>query len=493
MRIAVAMSGGVDSSVAALLLKEEGHEVIGLSMQLWDHSSDSGRTGRCCTLDDISDARRVAWALDIPHYVMNLEEEFREQVVRPFVASYLDGETPIPCSACNSKVKFATLWDRARAIECEGVATGHYARIGLDRRTRRPVLRKGIDPSKDQSYFLYDLTAEQLAAARFPVGGLTKAQVRAHARRARLPTADKEESQEICFVPAATRAGEFVEDAAPALGLPLPSLPGVVESAAGERLGTHGGHFRFTVGQRRGLRISEAITNYERAAEAPGEVEARWKLARALFFKAKFTGLDRDQQLAFLEKARRVGDEAITILLRRAFGEKLSAEESPSKVAAALSRERDAAPAYFWTAVAWGEWALLAGKVPAARTGAATKVRDDATTVIALDPDFEDGGGYRILGRLHHRAPRIPYLTGWASRSEAIRYLRLAVRNFPRNFVNRHFLAEALADGGAAEKAEAVQIERDLVSDAPSPGRLVEDLAIQDEARRNLGAWRARP
>src|SRR6266536_1027897 len=256
MRIAVAMSGGVDSSVAALLLKEEGHEVIGLSMQLWDHSSDSGRTGRCCTLDDISDARRVAWALDIPHYVMNLEEEFREQVVRPFVASYLDGETPIPCSACNSKVKFATLWDRARAIECEGVATGHYARIGLDRRTRRPVLRKGIDPSKDQSYFLYDLTAEQLAAARFPVGGLTKAQVRAHARRARLPTADKEESQEICFVPAATRAGEFVEDAAPALGLPLPSLPGVVESAAGERLGTHGGHFRFTVGQRRGLRIS---------------------------------------------------------------------------------------------------------------------------------------------------------------------------------------------------------------------------------------------
>ncbi len=240
MRIAVAMSGGVDSSVAALLLKEEALDVIGLSMQLWDHSSDSGRTGRCCTLGDISDARRVAWALDIPHYVVNLEEEFREQVVRPFIRSYLDGETPIPCSACNSKVKFATLWDRARAMGCEGVATGHYARIGLDLETRRPVLKKGIDPS----------------TARFPVGGLTKAQVRAHARRARLPTADKEESQEICFVPAATRAGEFVEDAAPALGLPLPSLPGVVESAAGERLGTHGGHFRFTVGQRRGLGVS---------------------------------------------------------------------------------------------------------------------------------------------------------------------------------------------------------------------------------------------
>ena len=240
-------------------------------------------------------------------------------------------------------------------------------------------------------------------------------------------------------------------------------------------------------------RISEAITNYEKAAEAPGEVEARWKLARALFFKAKFTGLDRDRQLAFLEKARRVGDAALAILRRRVPDQTLSDDGPPSKVAAAPSREKDAAPAYFWTAVAWGEWALLAGKVSAARTGAATKIRDLATTVIALDPDFEDGGGYRILGRLHHKAPRIPYLTGWVSRSEAVRYLRLAVRTTPRNFVNRHFLAEALADGGAAEKAEAVQIERDLVSDAPSPGRLVEDLAIQNDARRNLAAWRARP
>lgn len=256
MRIAVAMSGGVDSSVAALLVKEQGHEVVGLSMQLWDHSSDSGRTGRCCTADDLSDARRVAWALEIPHYVVNLEDEFREEVVRPFVASYLDGDTPIPCSACNAKVKFATLWDRARAMGCGGVATGHYARVGTDASTGRPTLKKGLDPAKDQSYFLYDLTARQLAAARFPVGGLTKAEVRAHARRANLPTADKEESQEICFVPAGMRAGEFVEAEAPGLGLPLPSLPGVIENASGERLGAHDGHFRFTVGQRRGLGVA---------------------------------------------------------------------------------------------------------------------------------------------------------------------------------------------------------------------------------------------
>ena len=268
MRVAVAMSGGVDSSVAALLVKEQGHEVVGLSMQLWDHSSDSGRTGRCCTSDDLADARRVAWALDVPHYVVNLEEEFAQEVVRPFVASYLEGETPIPCSACNSKVKFATLWDRARAMGCEAVATGHYARVGRDPVTGRPALRKGLDPGKDQSYFLYDLSEEQLAAARFPVGGLTKVEVRAHARRAGLSTADKDESQEICFVPAGTRAGEFVATAAPGLGLALPTGPGAVENARGEKLGAHDGHFRFTVGQRRGLNVSSAERLYVLSIDA---------------------------------------------------------------------------------------------------------------------------------------------------------------------------------------------------------------------------------
>jgi tRNA-specific 2-thiouridylase len=258
MRIAVAMSGGVDSSVAALLLKEEGHEVIGLSMQLWDHSGEAGRSGRCCTLDDLSDARRVGWALGIRHYVLNLEEEFGRDVVRPFVASYLAGETPIPCSSCNAKIKFATLWQRARGLGCEAVATGHYVRVGRDPVSGRRTLRKGIDPAKDQSYFLYDLTEEQLAAARFPVGSLTKDEVRAHARRAGLPTADKAESQEICFVPAGTRAGDFVAREAAGLGLSLPSAPGRLEDSSGKTLGAHDGHFRYTIGQRRGIGVAAA-------------------------------------------------------------------------------------------------------------------------------------------------------------------------------------------------------------------------------------------
>src|SRR5262249_4391817 len=212
------MSGGVDSSVAALLLKEQGHEVVGLSMQLWDHSGEPGRTGRCCTAEDLSDARAAAWTLEIPHYVLNLEEEFRERVVSPFVASYLAVETPVPCSACNGKVKFATLWERARAMGCGAVATGHYVRREEDSRTGRILLKKGRDPQKDQSYFLYELTPAQLAAARFPVGDLTKEQVRSHARRARLPNAEKAESQEICFVPDGTRAGDFVAQRAAALG-----------------------------------------------------------------------------------------------------------------------------------------------------------------------------------------------------------------------------------------------------------------------------------
>jgi hypothetical protein len=238
-------------------------------------------------------------------------------------------------------------------------------------------------------------------------------------------------------------------------------------------------------------RISEAIAGYAKAAEASENAEARWKLARALFFEAKLTGLDKDAQMALYERARTAGDEALAILQRRAPGGSLPEAASPRRIAAALARDRDAPPAYFWTAVAWGEWGLLAGKLRGARAGAATRIRDTAATVVALDPAFEEAGGYRVLGRLHQRAPRIPYVTGWISKAEGLRNLRLAVRTAPKNFVNRHFLAEALAAGGPSGRAEAIRIEKEIVAEAPSPGHLVEDLAIQDEAERNLLAWKA--
>src|SRR5438874_3826141 len=207
MRIAVAMSGGVDSSVAAALLADQGHDVIGLSMQLYDQAGGEASFGSCCSLDDLHDARRVAAALDIPHYIVNFERQFHEHVVSNFVREYTAGRTPLPCAHCNSDLKFATLLERARGFGADAVATGHYARTGCDPASGRHWLRRGTDAAKDQSYFLFSLTQDQLARAVFPVGDRAKDSVRDYARARHLPVADKPDSQEICFVPDHDYAG----------------------------------------------------------------------------------------------------------------------------------------------------------------------------------------------------------------------------------------------------------------------------------------------
>ena len=271
--IAVAMSGGVDSSTVAAILHGRGQPIVGLTMQLWNQRRLPGLVGdgpvahRCCSLDDVYDARRVAEHLGFAFYVVNFERQFEEAVIRPFVGDYLSGRTPIPCARCNNSVKFDQLLLTARQIGAERLATGHYARLRRSPETGRWELLRAADATKDQSYFLFGLRQEQMERAIFPLGELTKAEVREIARAARLPVAEKPESQEICFVPTGDYA-RFIEAYLEEQGEPATSEPGEIMSATGEVLGRHKGLHRYTVGQRRGLGVAVGRPLYVKAIDA---------------------------------------------------------------------------------------------------------------------------------------------------------------------------------------------------------------------------------
>jgi len=266
--IAVAMSGGVDSSTVAAMLRAEGHNVVGLTMQLWNQRRLAGREGmpekvqgRCCSIDDVYDARRVAEDLDIPYYVVNHEERFERDVVRPFVQEYLSGRTPIPCSLCNNHLKFDQLLLTARQIGADLLATGHYARCEFDPERDRWLLRRAADTAKDQTYFLFGLTQEQLSRTRFPLGNMHKPQVRELARQHGLALAEKPDSQEICFVPGGDYK-KFIDAYLSEQGDSFPDISGELVTTDGKVLGHHEGIHNFTVGQRKGLGVATGSPLY---------------------------------------------------------------------------------------------------------------------------------------------------------------------------------------------------------------------------------------